>query len=98
MGERSLDPNWRFAGRLLPTALVCEITGWTYSTVIELVRSGVLIPSLGKKPYKFDPEHIYQVFFAPKKIVINDPVRSLKTEEPKSKSHKPVTREDLWKD
>lgn len=98
MGEKQIEisPNWRHCGKLLPTAVVCAITGFSADTVLRLVRSGRLIPSLGKRPYRFDPEHIYEVFFGTKTLVLNDSVRSLKTEKSGSIGHKPVKKEDLW--
>lgn len=98
MGERKLevDPNWRFAGKLLSVDAVCSITGFSYSTILDLRRSGVIVAALDRKPYHFDPEHIYQVFFGPQKVVLNDSVRSLKTEKRDFVGHKPVKKEDLW--
>ena len=100
MGEKKLefDPNWRFAGKLLPVTLVCEITGFDYQTILELRKAGTLVASLNKRPYKFDPEHIYQVFFGSSKTVISGSVSSLKTEKSEFIPHKPVKREDLWQE
>lgn len=99
MGEKTmeqLDPNWRFAGKLLSVEVVCAITGFSYDTVLRLRRTGMLVASLDRKPYHFDPEHIYQVFFGARKIVVPHSVSSLKTEKSDFISRKPVKKEDLW--
>jgi hypothetical protein len=96
MGEKRLDQNWRYAGRLLSLTEVSLITGFAIETIRRLRRSGTLAASLNKRPFKFDPEHIYQVFFETKKLVLNDSVRSLKTEKSDPLARKPLTKEDMW--
>lgn len=100
MGEKKLtfNPNWRHAGKLLEVEEVCAITGYCYDSILRMRRSGKLVASIEVRPYKFDPEHIHQVFFSPKKSVLSDSVSSLKTEYQEFTRHKPVKKEDLWKE
>lgn len=94
-----LLPSWVTARRLLTIYQVAEVTGYSVYEVREFRKRGLIHAVLDKKPYKFDPLHIYQVFFCgdgPSVVQVSPQVRSLKTEEANQHSHKPVTEDDLW--
>lgn len=99
MGEKKIALNdWRNCNRLLSVKEVGQITGYSYQTILELVRTGVIIRAINKRPYKFDPAHIAEVFFNPSKNAVQPSAQSsLKIRESEIVSHKPFEKGDLWK-
>ena len=97
MGAENL-PEWALSRKPLFTEEVAEYTNFSVNEIRAMRKEGILKAILGRRPYRFDPVHIYQVFFAtPTAPVKKEPeVRSLKIEDGNSRSHKPVTRKDLW--
>lgn len=82
-------PGWVLERRPLKTRELSERVNFSVEEILKLVNEGVLKPILGKRPYRFDPLHVYQVFFEPPKQ------RSLKIKE-YPHSHKSVKGRDLW--
>jgi len=101
-----VPPNWKESGRLLTVPEVAAISGWSRWSIYELIQKGTLIPAIGRKPYRFDPLHIYAVLCGNQTAsLVRDsrapaaPSRSLKIQaKGRSVSHKPVREEDLWQD
>lgn len=113
MGAKKIRPqdmeppkDWLTAGRLLSIPEVCAIARRSPWFLYELIGQGLLVPAMGRKPYKFDPLHVHAVFFtaqatpkretAPADSRRRSPSSLITRGRSESVSRKSYTKEDLW--
>lgn len=91
-------PQWVLDRKPLTLEEVAKVTTFSVYTLREMRKEGVICAILGKKPYRFDPVHIYNVFFGHQKPEARpgSRVRSLKTEKGNSHNRKPANKRELW--
>ena len=78
-------PEWACSSKPLTVKQVSELTTFSEWYVLKLRKTGKIRAILDAKPYRFDPRHIYDVFFTNSSAKLETSevkpvaVRSLKT-------------------
>lgn len=94
MQRTEVREGWAEAERLLSVSEVMVVTGFGYAAILKLVHQGRLVPVLGKKPFRFDPKNVRDLFFSLRDGGISSS-SSLKNQKGRSVGHK-VTKGELW--